>query len=141
MKRKQLNLKNVLILTSIIFSIIIVVFFVNKCFSKNYFLQISYEEFISKYDNNEELILLIYRENCYNCDTYIETINQAANKSQRNIYYIDIGEIMNPEQYSNLWNITKASGTPALVKISNKKVIKIEVGSKTKDEVIEFINE
>jgi len=141
MKKRKLELKHILAFVLAIILIFIIFCFVNKYFSENFLFKISYEEFISKYDNNEELILLIYREDCYNCDTYIKTVKQAANSSRNIIYYIDIDDIKDPKQYSNLWNITKVDGSPAIVKINNKEIIGSEVGSKTKSEVIKFIKE
>ncbi len=138
MKRKLvLGLSLVLLISIIIFSL----YRIHKNNSKTYFFQITYEEFMDKYDSKEEFILLVYRENCYQCDEYIETINKASKSLKRTVFYIDTNDIKKAEDYSNLWNITDVSGTPALIKFSDQKVEKSKVGSMTKDQVIKFIKD
>lgn len=133
------NLVLVLSLVLLILTIIFSLYFVYKSHTKSYFLQITYDEFIEKYNNKEKFTLLIYRENCYQCDEYIETIAKVSKSLKNTVFYIDTNDIDKSEDYSNLWNVSGVNGTPALVKFNNKRVIKSKVGSMTKDKIIKFI--
>ena len=121
----------------LILLIIIKIIFIKK---PEYKIDINNETWFQKYDSNEEFITLIYRNGCYKCEEYLEILSAISKKHKKPIYYYNTS-IINETEEKNIWNVTKATGTPSLVLVKNGKVESILIGSKNSEEVINFLKQ
>lgn len=112
------------ILTIAIIAIIAsLIFYLNYVESKNaskYDLkEITYDEIITKKDNNEDFILIVSRSNCSHCTTYKPKVQQICKDYKIVAYYIDIDNLSNMEKFLTEFNLKGA--TPMTLFFKNGK--------------------
>lgn len=126
----------------IVLAILISLIFIKIIFIKKteYKVDINNEVWFQKFNSKEEFITLLYRNGCYKCEEYLETLLTISKKYKKTIYYYNTS-LINETEYNNIWNVTKATGTPSLVIAKNGKIENILIGSKSMEEVIEFLSQ
>ena len=119
--------------------LLISVLMVTGCFDNKYTttVEISYEEYKEKIDNNESFALLIWRTGCAHCETFEPKLDEVISKYNLKIYSLDISDLEEVE-YEKLKNKTFVSGTPSTVIFEKGKKKDKLVGDKDKDTIIKF---
>ncbi len=122
--------------------ILILLIFIKIIFIKKpeYKIDINNETWFQKFNSNEEFVTLIYRNGCYKCEEYLEILSTISKKYKKPIYYYNTS-LINETEDKNIWNVTKATGTPSLVIVKNGNVENILIGSKSSEEVINFLKQ
>lgn len=137
LSKKKLIIIIVSILILIILSIILMFIFKEK---PEYYAEINNSEWFKKYNSEEDFITVIYRDGCFQCDDYLINLKEISERNKIVFYYYNT--IKNNEtNEENIWNTTKATGTPSLVVIKKGKVSGVLIGSKTSEEIIKFLND
>ena len=71
---------------------------INKAISKGNLVELTYDEFVQKIDNEESFVLCISRTTCSHCATYKPKLESVAKDYGIDLYYIDIDKYSEEEQ-------------------------------------------
>lgn len=72
-------------------------------------VKITYEELITKKENQEDFILIVSRSNCSHCATYKPKVEEIAIDNEIFVYYIDIDKLSNKDEFLNEFNLDGAT--------------------------------
>ena len=120
MSRKKKNI----ILGSLIGVLTIIVclgvFFIGKGFNKEESLvyELNINELRKKIDNQDTFILIIEREGCSQCESYLPVVKKVSKKYSIAFYTIDNSKVSG-EDATYLKNVANISGTPTTIFIVN----------------------
>ena len=65
------------------------------------FTEIKYNDFIDKYNDNEESLIYIGRSTCIHCVNFVPILKEAQDKYGYTTYYLDISKI-NEKEYNDI---------------------------------------
>ena len=110
--------KKVIILVSICLIILIGGLIADKLLSRNYLVELGYEEVIKKVDNDESFVILFSQTTCNHCISYKPKLEAVAKKFKLEIYYIDI-DLLSKSDREALGKKMNFNSTPVTVFIKN----------------------
>lgn len=130
--------RRVIILSSICLIILIGAIILDVKSSKDYFVELKYNEVIEKIENKDSFVLCVSQTTCSHCMEYKPKLKEIANKYKLNIYYIE-ANLLKPEEEKKIKSYVNYSSTPTTIFIKNGEektaASRIE-GSTSKDNVI-----
>lgn len=103
MKNKN-NILTIAII-SILIIIAILIIYTKYTESKYGLKKITYEEIITKQENEENFILIVSRSNCSHCTTYKPKVQQIGKDYKIIIHYIDIDKLSNKDEFLEEFNL------------------------------------
>ena len=71
--------------------------------------KITYDEIITKQQNEEDFIVIFSRSDCSHCATYKPKVNQISKKYNITTYYIDIDKYSDKEKILNEFKLSGAT--------------------------------
>lgn len=104
------------------------------------YIDLTYDEFAKKLDNNETFVVLVYKTSCSHCQSFEPKLNKLIETYNLEIYSINLDEL-SEKQLSIVTNKTFVSGTPTMVFFKegkNQRNINL-VGDKDEEEIISFL--
>lgn len=132
--------KRLILIISITLSIVtLTVIFVNLK-PKQYFHYITYDEIDSLVAKNDNLTLLIGREECPYCEVLVEQINEDINKYKKDVYYYEMGydDILKKEEIMEKYGDFEY--VPHIIYFKNGEIDKITKSEEDKDIYENFWN-
>lgn len=97
------------------------------------FIEISYDEFLEKYNSSEQSLIYIGRSTCIHCVNFIPVLKEAQKNYNYKTYYLDISKITEEQnkEIKNLNNFLDENfgGTPMVIITKNSSLI----GNKNQD--------
>ena len=131
--------KKLLIIIILLILLIILIYIIfNKKEIVNYDnLEITSKEFYELYESDDRVVILIYRDNCYKCEEYLNEIKEIVTENNVKIYRLNTDKL--PQDDYKIFDLCHIEGTPNLVIINKKEVINTLRDSKSKDDVISFL--
>ena len=95
----------------------------NTKYDVSSFKEISYDEFMDKYKNDEKSLIYIGRSTCIHCINFVPILKQAQNEYDYITYYLDISKI-SEKQTSEIMKLDKFLDenfgmTPMVIVVSN----------------------
>ena len=94
--RKNSNL--IWIIAIVILVLLLAFLIINKAISKGNLVELTYDEFTEKIDNEESFVLCISLTTCSHCATYKPKLESVAKDYAIDLYYIDIDKYSDEEQ-------------------------------------------
>lgn len=110
---------NLIWIIAIVILILLVAFLIiNKAISKGNLVELTYEEFTEKVDNEESFVLCISRTTCSHCATYKPKLENVAKNYSIDLYYIDIDKYSEEEQeeFEKIINFNDTTPTTVFLK-------------------------
>jgi len=114
--------KKIAILCSIIVVLILAAIIIAKSFSKNYLIELKYQDVIDKIENKESFVICISQTECTHCQSYKPKLAKVAKEYKINIYYIDI-DLLSKLENSQIKVNGKIDNKNANVKIASDRFI------------------
>lgn len=112
------------------------------------FTEISYNEFLEKYNSSEQSLIYIGRSTCIHCANFIPVLKEAQTNYNYTTYYLDISKITE-EQNTKIRNLNNFlndnfGGTPMVIITKNGKLIGNEkqdgwIGESSYDDFAKFL--
>lgn len=120
LKFKNIKLKKVIIIVLSIVLVIGIGIGVYKLFfdKSATYINISYEDVVSKINSNDKFVLFIGSDKCTHCTKYKKTLNRVISDYNIEIYYINIGKLRDTEK-AYLNSHFPFNGTPVTIIIDN----------------------
>ena len=91
------------------------------------YIEITYDEYEEKIDNNEHFVVVISREGCTYCELYKPVVEEVTDKYNIPIYYLDLYHMTKNEQIrlstSNDYLMENSWGTPTTLYMHGEEVI------------------
>lgn len=113
---------NLIWIIAIVILVLLVAFLIiNKAISKGNLVELTYDEFVQKIDNEESFVLCISLTTCSHCATYKPKLESVANDYGIDLYYIDIDKYSEEEQDEFEKIINFNDSTPTTVFLKNGK--------------------
>ena len=113
---------NLIWLIAIVILVLLVAFLIiNKAISKGDLVELTYDEFTEKIDNEESFVLCVSRTTCSHCATYKPKLENVAKDYGIDLYYIDIDKYSDEEQEEFVKVINFNDTTPTTVFLKNGK--------------------
>jgi len=101
--------------------------------------EITFEEYNTKINNEEDFVLYIGSTNCGHCSSFKPKLEEVINENNVDVYYLDISKITDQE-YSKLKNKVFLTGTPTTTYfVKGKYGADKIVGDKDKNEIVSFL--
>lgn len=94
--KKNSNL--IWIIAIVILVLLLAFLIINKAISKGNLVELTYDEFVQKIDNEESFVLCVSRTTCSHCATYKPKLESVAKDYAIDLYYIDIDKYSEEEQ-------------------------------------------
>jgi len=108
-------------------------------------IKISYSDYASKIENDENFIIVIERTGCGYCEMYMPIVDEVANELTIPVYYIDTADLTSDElvelENSNNYLRREQWGTPTTLIMSGSSVLADIGGYVEKDTFVDFIEE
>ena len=127
------------IILVIICSIILVgALIADRILSREYLIEIKYDEVIEKVSNKENFILLLSQTTCSHCAAYKPKLSEVANEYKLEIYYLEV-DLLSEDEEKEVKKHFSFSGTPATLFITDgdeKTAANRIVGDASKDKII-----
>lgn len=101
----------------LLFTLLLTLLFVG-CTNNKPYVEITYEEFVQKIDNNDNFIFYIGSSVCSFCDKFDVALKRVVDKYNVEVFYIDTYK-MEQGDYDSLSNIVDYGGTPHTVFIKD----------------------
>ena len=117
--KKNNNL--VWIIAIVILVLLVAFLIINKAISKGDLVELTYDEFTEKIDNEESFVLCVSRTTCSHCATYKPKLENVAKDYGIDLYYIDIDKYSEEEQDEFEKIINFNDSTPTTVFLKNGK--------------------
>mgnify|MGYP005777295097 FL=1 len=117
--KKNSNL--IWIIAIVILVLLLAFLIINKAISKGNLVELTYDEFVQKIDNEESFVLCISLTTCSHCATYKPKLESVANDYGIDLYYIDIDKYSEEEQDEFEKIINFNDSTPTTVFLKNGK--------------------
>ena len=113
---------NLIWIIAIVILVLLVAFLIiNKAISKGNLVELTYDEFVQKIDNEESFVLCISLTTCSHCTTYKPKLESVAKDYGIDLYYIDIDKYSEEEQDEFEKIINFNDSTPTTVFLKNGK--------------------
>ena len=113
---------NLIWIIAIVILVLLVAFLIiNKAISKGDLVELTYDEFTEKIDNEESFVLCVSRTTCSHCATYKPKLENVAKDYGIDLYYIDIDKYSEEEQDEFEKIINFNDSTPTTVFLRNGK--------------------
>ena len=113
---------NLIWIIAIVILVLLVAFLIiNKAISKGDLVELTYDEFTEKIDNEESFVLCISLTTCSHCATYKPKLESVAKDYGIDLYYIDIDKYSEEEQDEFEKIINFNDSTPTTVFLRNGK--------------------
>ena len=113
---------NLIWIIAIVILVLLVAFLIiNKAISKGDLVELTYDEFTEKIDNEESFVLCVSRTTCSHCTTYKPKLESVAKDYGIDLYYIDIDKYSEEEQDEFEKIINFNDSTPTTVFLKNGK--------------------
>lgn len=117
--KKNSNL--IWIIAIVILVLLLAFLIINKAISKGNLVELTYDEFVQKIDNEESFVLCVSRTTCSHCATYKPKLESVAKDYAIDLYYIDIDKYSEEEQEEFEKIINFNDSTPTTVFLKNGK--------------------
>lgn len=117
--KKNSNL--IWIIAIVILVLLLAFLIINKAISKGNLVELTYDEFVQKIDNEESFVLCISLTTCSHCATYKPKLESVAKDYGIDLYYIDIDKYSEEEQEEFEKIINFNDSTPTTVFLKNGK--------------------
>jgi len=108
-------------------------------------IQVDYNTYQEKIDNEENFIIIIERTGCSYCEMYLPIVETASANLSIPVYYIDTADLSEEEftklGSSNTYLKRNKWGTPTTLIMSGNIVVGSLSGYVEEEKFIEFINE
>ncbi len=117
--KKNSNL--IWIIAIVILVLLLSFLIINKAISKGNLVELTYDEFVQKIDNEESFVLCISLTTCSHCATYKPKLESVAKDYGIDLYYIDIDKYSEEEQEEFEKIINFNDSTPTTVFLKNGK--------------------
>lgn len=117
--KKNSNL--IWIIAIVILVLLLSFLIINKAISKGNLVELTYDEFVQKIDNEESFVLCVSRTTCSHCATYKPKLESVAKDYGIDLYYIDIDKYSEEEQEEFEKIINFNDSTPTTVFLKNGK--------------------
>lgn len=130
--------KKGLILVIICLIILIGAFITDRILSKDYLIELKYDEVMEKVDNKESFVLLFSQTTCSHCAQYKPKLSQVAKDYKINIYYLEV-DLLKDKQEKELKKHFSYNSTPVTLFITDGDEVTAAtriVGDVTKDKII-----
>jgi thiol-disulfide isomerase/thioredoxin len=101
-------------------------------------IELSYDEYKEKIDNNDSFIVLLYQTGCSHCESFEPKLNEIVKTYNLEIYALNLADLSEKE-YAVVKNKTFVSGTPTTVFIKEGKYENKLVGDKDEKYIFEFL--
>ena len=111
------------IIAIVILVLLLAFLIINKAISKGNLVELTYDEFTEKIDNEESFVLCISLTTCSHCATYKPKLESVAKDYGIDLYYIDIDKYSDEEQEEFVKVINFNDTTPTTVFLKNGKEI------------------
>ena len=111
------------IIAIVILVLLLAFLIINKAISKGDLVELTYDEFTEKIDNEESFVLCVSRTTCSHCATYKPKLENVAKDYGIDLYYIDIDKYSDEEQEEFVKVINFNDTTPTTVFLKNGKEI------------------
>lgn len=89
--------------------------------SKKSLIEISYEEYQTKIENQESFILYIGSTTCTHCQEFKPRLEDVVAAYDLDVYYLDIYKL-DKEQSAYIWDASKINGTPEVMFVENGNI-------------------
>ncbi len=109
------------IIAIVILVLLLAFLIINKAISKGNLVELTYDEFTEKIDNEESFVLCISLTTCSHCATYKPKLESVAKDYGIDLYYIDIDKYSDEEQEEFVKVINFNDTTPTTVFLKNGK--------------------
>ena len=109
------------IIAIVILVLLLAFLIINKAISKGNLVELTYDEFVQKIDNEDSFVLCISRTTCSHCATYKPKLESVAKDYGIDLYYIDIDKYSEEEQDEFEKIINFNDSTPTTVFLKNGK--------------------
>ena len=109
------------IIAIVILVLLLAFLIINKAISKGNLVELTYDEFVQKIDNEESFVLCISLTTCSHCATYKPKLESVAKDYGIDLYYIDIDKYSEEEQEEFEKIINFNDSTPTTVFLKNGK--------------------
>ena len=106
--------KRVLILVTVCLVILVGAFIADKFLSKEYLVEIKYNEVMKKINNGDTFVLLLSQTTCSHCAEYKPKVNRVAKKYKLTVYYLETNLLKEKEE-KEIKKHFNYSGTPTTV--------------------------
>ncbi len=130
--------KKGLILVIICLIILIGAFITDRILSKDYLIELKYDEVMEKVDNKESFVLLFSQTTCSHCAQYKPKLSQVAKDYKINIYYLEV-DLLKDKQEKELKKHFSYNSTPVTLFITDGDEVTAAtriVGDVAKDKII-----
>ena len=130
--------KKGLILVIICLIILIGAFITDRILSKDYLIELKYDEVMEKVDNKESFVLLFSQTTCSHCAQYKPKLSQVAKDYKINIYYLEV-DLLKDKQEKELKKHFSYNITPVTLFITDGDEVTAAtriVGDVAKDKII-----
>ncbi len=130
--------KKGLILVIICLIILIGAFITDRILSKDYLIELKYDEVMEKVDKKESFVLLFSQTTCSHCAQYKPKLSQVAKDYKINIYYLEV-DLLKDKQEKELKKHFSYNSTPVTLFITDGDEVTAAtriVGDVTKDKII-----
>ena len=114
--KKNSNL--IWIIAIVILVLLLAFLIINKAISKGNLVELTYDEFAQKMDNEDSFVLCISRTTCSHCATYKPKLESVAKDYGIDLYYIDIDKYSEEEQdeFEKIINFNDSTPTTVFLK-------------------------
>lgn len=102
--------------------------------------EISIEEYKTKLDSQEKMVVLVASHNCNICKIYEPVLNEALEETNVEAYKIDIAKFTTKEESETFNELFSITGTPVTFVVENGTIKDSQRGGKNKKVTLEFIN-
>lgn len=130
--------KKGLILVIICLIILMGAFITDRILSKDYLIELKYDEVMEKVDNKESFVLLFSQTTCSHCAQYKPKLSQVAKDYKINIYYLEV-DLLKDKQEKELKKHFSYNSTPVTLFITDGDEVTAAtriVGDVAKDKII-----
>ena len=130
--------KKGLILVIICLVILIGAFVTDRVLSKDYLIELKYDEVMEKVNNKESFVLLFSQTTCSHCAQYKPKLSQVAKDYKINIYYLEV-DLLKDKQEKELKKHFSYNSTPVTLFITDGDEVTAAtriVGDVAKDKII-----
>ena len=108
---------------------------------KSHLIDIDYDKFTELIKGNEKSVVMVGRPTCSHCVAFKPVITKVANDYEIDIYYLNTDEILDEDDFNDLWDFIEASGTPTTVIVGENKLISGQEGEMTREKLVSWLGE
>lgn len=94
--------------------ILVGLFIADRLLSKDYLVEIKYNEVMKKVENKENFVLLLSQTTCTHCADYKPKLREVSNKYKVTIYYLEV-DLLKEKEEVELKKHFNYSSTPVTV--------------------------